>query len=124
MDFTEGEVVGKRIRDNFEQLKLTLGYDHNYVIDGWDGSLRYIAKVEDPKSGRVMKVYSDLPGVQFYAGNCISDTVGKEGVSYTKRSGLCLETQYYPNSINTPEFPSCVFGPGKEYSSLTVYAFE
>ena len=124
MDFTTATRIGERINEKFEQLLLTLGYDHNYVIDGWDGSLKYIAKVEDPKSGRVMKVYSTLPGVQFYAGNCIAPAKGKGGSSYDKRSGLCLETQFYPDTINQPNFPPCVFGEGKDYTSETVYAFE
>lgn len=124
MDFTEPTAVGKRVRDDFEQLLLVHGYDHNYVIDDYDGSLRYIARVEDPKSGRVLKVYTTLPGVQFYAGNCIGDETGKEGAAYTKRSGLCLETQDFPDSINHPNFPSPVFGPDRKYVSETVYAFE
>ena len=123
MDFTKEEAVGKRIREDFEQLKLTQGYDHNYVIDDYDKSLREIAKVYDPDSERTMLVYTDLPGVQFYAGNCIGDTVGKEGAKYTKRSGLCLETQYYPDTIHQPGFPSCVFGPGNDYKSETIYKF-
>lgn len=124
MDFTAEKVVGKEIRENMEQLLLTLGYDHNWVVDGWNGELRHIATTIGPKSGRKMHTYSTLPGVQFYAGNCIVDQAGKDGASYTKRSGLCLETQYYPNSINTPSFPSCVFGGEKEYDSVTVYRFE
>ena len=123
MDFTSATSVGERINADFEQLKLTLGYDHNYVVDGYNGKLNQIAAVKDLKSGREMKVYSTLPGVQFYAGNCIADTVGKNGAKYGKRSGLCLETQFYPDSIHRPEFPSCVFGPGNDYSSETVYAF-
>ena len=123
MDFTSGTAVGERINADFEQLELTLGYDHNYVVDGYNGKLNKIAVVKDLKSGREMKVYSTLPGVQFYAGNCIADTVGKNGAKYGKRSGLCLETQFYPDSIHRPEFPSCVFGPGNDYSSETVYAF-
>lgn len=124
MDFTAEKVVGKEIRENMEQLLLTKGYDHNWVVDGWNGELRHVATTIGPKSGRKMHTYSTLPGVQFYAGNCISDEPGKDGASYTKRSGLCLETQYYPNSINTPNFPSCVFGGDKEYDSVTVYRFE
>ena len=123
MDFTKPTRVGDRIRDDFEQLKLTGGYDHNYAVDGWDGSLKEIATVEDKGSGRVMKAYSTLPGVQFYAGNAIADVTGKDGAAYTKRSGLCLETQFYPDSINHPNFPSCVFGPGKDYVSETIYKF-
>lgn len=124
MDFTAEKVVGKEIRENMEQLLLTQGYDHNWVVDGWDGTLKHIATTIGPKSGRKMHTYSTLPGVQFYAGNCIGDEPGKDGAFYTKRSGLCLETQYYPNSINTPSFPSCVFGGDKEYDSVTVYRFE
>lgn len=124
MDFTAEKVVGKEIRENMEQLLLTQGYDHNWVVDGWDGTLKHIATTIGPKSGRKMHTYSTLPGVQFYAGNCIGDELGKDGAFYTKRSGLCLETQYYPNSINTPSFPSCVFGGDKEYDSVTVYRFE
>lgn len=124
MDFTKATAVGERIRDDFEQIVLTGGYDHNYVVDGFDGTVKEIATVEDPKSGRVMKVYTDLPGVQFYAGNSIGAETGKAGAAYAKRSGLCLETQYYPDTINKPNFPSCVFGPGKDYKSTTIYKFQ
>jgi len=123
MDFTEGRVIGKDIEDSFNQLVLTGGYDHNFVVDNYDGKTNHIATVSDPESGRVMEVYSDLPGVQFYAGNFIADQTGKNGAKYGKRSGLCLETQFYPDSINRPEFPSCVFGPAKDYRSQTIYKF-
>lgn len=124
MDFTEPKPVGKEIRADFEQLLLTQGYDHNWVVDGWDGQLRKIAVLTAPESGRRMVTYSTLPGVQFYAGNCISPEPGKDGAFYEKRSGMCLETQYYPDSIHQPNFPSCVFGAGKDYDSTTVYRFE
>ena len=68
-------------------------------------------------------MFTDLPGVQFYAGNNTAPEEGKEHARYGKRSGLCLETQYFPNSVNQPDFPSCVFGPGREYDSVTVYRF-
>lgn len=123
MDFTNGRRVGDNIEDAFEQLLLTQGYDHNFVIDDYTGKKQFIAKVTDPASGRVMEVYSTLPGVQFYAGNCIAPETGKDGAKYAKRSGLCLETQFFPDSINKPSFPSCVFGPSKEYDSETVYKF-
>lgn len=123
MDFTTGHAVGERINDDFEQLKLTLGYDHNFVLDDYSGKVREIATVEDPKSGRIMKVSTDLPGVQFYAGNCIAPCTGKKGVHYDRRFGLCLETQYYPDTIHHENFPACVFGPGNDYHSTTVYAF-
>ena len=70
-----------------------------------------------------MEVYSDLPGVQFYAGNCIADTVGKEGCTYTSRSGLCLETQYFPNSVNQEGFAHPIFEAGQEYKTTTIYKF-
>ena len=124
MDFTDSKRIGRDIENSFDQLKLGSGYDHNWVIDGWDGSLRHFATVKAPVSGRVMKAYTTLPGVQFYAGNFISEQKGKDGVIYGSRMGLCLETQYYPDSPNKPEFPSCFFGGDREYTSVTVYRFE
>lgn len=124
MDFTQEKVVGDEIDADMEQLGLTGGYDHNWVITGADGSLQHIATVKAPTSGRVMKVYTTLPGVQFYAGNFIDRQNGKEGAVYDKRHGLCLETQFFPDSINHDNFPSCVFGEGCEYDSVTVYQFD
>ena len=123
MDFTTSKTVGKEIHMDFEQLELTGGYDHNWVIDGWDGSLRHFATVTAPGSKRVMKAYTTLPGVQFYAGNFIGEQKGKDGVNYAPRMGLCLETQYFPDSIHHSNFPSCVFGEGTEYDSETIYQF-
>lgn len=124
MDFTEAKKIGKEIDADFEQLKFAGGYDHNWVIDGWDGKLRHCATVKAPESGRVMKVYTTLPGVQFYAGNFIEDQIGKGGAAYGFRGGLCLETQYFPDAANKPQFPSAIFGEGREYDSVTVYRFE
>ena len=124
MDFTKSKRVGRDIRETFEQLQFAGGYDHNWVIDGWNGELRLIARLKAPVSGRQMEVHSTLPGVQFYAGNFITKQKGKAGVSYGPRWGLCLETQYFPDSANHPEFPSCVFGQGEEYDSVTVYKFD
>lgn len=126
MDFTQPKKIGRDIRENYEQLLLTGGYDHNFVIDGWDGTLRHIATVRGPKSGRVMKTYTTLPGVQFYAGNFIDVQPGKEDVTYGKRCGFALETQYFPDTIHHDNFPSYVFGGenGREYDSVTVYKFE
>ncbi|MBR6303457.1 MAG: galactose mutarotase [Lachnospiraceae bacterium] len=128
MDLTTRKRVGDDIDKDFEQLKLAGGYDHNFCIDGYDGKLRQCATVWAAKSGRVMKVYTDLPGVQFYAGNFITPEDGKTGYHYEKRSGLCLETQYYPDTIHHDNFPSCIFGGEDEdarvYDTVTVYAFE
>jgi len=123
MDFTQIKPIGKDINADCEQLKIGQGYDHNFVIDDADGTLREIATVQDPESGRKMKVFTDLPGVQFYAGNCIAEGTGKEGASYGVRGGFCLETQYYPDNIHHPNFPQALFGPGKDYDSVTVYQF-
>lgn len=122
-DFTEPRRVGDRIEDDAKQLKLVQGYDHNWVIDGADGTIRKIAEVTAKGTTRKMEVYSDLPAVQFYAGNCIAPTVGKGGAEYSKRCGLCLETQYSPDTANHPEWPSAVYGPDRAYVSTTVYKF-
>lgn len=122
-DFTKDRVIAANIDDDVEQLKLVQGYDHNFVIDKDSKGIELVAKVTDDASGRVMEVYSDLPGIQFYAGNCISDTVGKNGVKYTKRTGLCLETQFYPDSINQENFIKPVFDAGEEYNTTTIYKF-
>lgn len=122
-DFTKAKRVGDEIDADNAQLKMTGGYDHNWVIDGADGSLRKFAEVKEPVSGRLMEAYTDLPGVQFYAGNSISPHTGKANAAYEKRSGLCLETQYYPDTANKPQFPSAVFGPQREYDTTTVYKF-
>lgn len=123
MDFTAPKPIGQDIGADFEQLKLGQGYDHNFVIDEADGTLREIAVVEDKKSGRKMKAFTTLPGVQFYAGNCISIETGKDGVTYGPRVGMCLETQYFPDAVNHPNFPSDIFGPDRDYDAVTVYQF-
>lgn len=125
MDFTQPKRIGRDIEADFEQLKLTGGYDHNFCIDDWDGSLKHIATAKGPKSGRVMKVYTTLPGVQFYAGNFIAPEEGKAGAVYNNRTGFALETQYYPDTIHHENFPSYIFGgENGDYDSVTVYKFE
>lgn len=123
LDFTKEKRVGDEIEADFEQLKLVKGYDHNFVIDDWKGRLQLVAKMSEKTSGRAMEVYTDLPGIQFYAGNCIAETVGKGGVVYKPRHGFCLETDYFPNAVNQENFPSSVYGPEKDYVSTTIYKF-
>lgn len=123
LDFTQMKEIGKEIGADWEQLKLVQGYDHNLVLDEADGSMREVAEARDPKSGRRMKVFSDLPGVQFYAGNCIVKQDGKGGVTYMPRTGFCLETQYFPDNIHHPEFSQAVFGPDRVYETETIYQF-
>lgn len=123
MDFTKAKEIGKEIHADFEQLKLVQGYDHNFAVDDYTGNVQLIAKVTDEEAGREMEVYSDLPGVQFYAGNCIASVTGKEGEHYGIRKGFCLETQYFPNSANDKHFIQPFFGPDKKYKTTTIYKF-
>lgn len=123
MDFLQPHVIGERIDTAFEQLQMAGGYDHNWVCDSYDGSVRKIAVVENASRTRTMEVYTDLPGVQFYAGNFLEPETGKEGKAYSRRCGLALETQYYPDTPNKPQFPSSVFGPERHYHTVTEYRF-
>jgi aldose 1-epimerase len=123
-DFTVPTRIGDHIDAHDDQIGHGGGYDHNWVLDGWDQSLRDIAIVHDPHSGRKMTVSTTEPGVQFYTGNFLDGSiVGKQGLPYGKRSGLCLETQHFPNSPNQPNFPRTTINPGEEYRSETVYTF-
>lgn len=123
MDFTAPKEIGQEIGADSPQLKLGGGYDHNWVIDGADGQLKLAAKVTAPGTSRVMKVYTTLPGIQFYAGNFLGEQEGKLGAKYHDRCGLALETQYFPDSIHRENFPDVVFGPDRQYVSSTVYQF-
>ncbi len=122
MDLRSLKRVGDEVDADFEQLTLVQGYDHNWVLKN-HGKLEQIAQVEDDRSGITMEVYTDLPGVQFYAGNCITPQKGKDGVSYDKRHALCLETQYFPNSVNIPAFEQPVFDAGEHCKTTTIYKF-
>lgn len=123
LDFTKPKRVGDEIEADFEQLKLVKGYDHNFAIDDWKGELQLVARMCEETSGRTMEVYTDLPGIQFYAGNCIAETTGKNGTVYTPRHGFCLETDYFPNAVNQENFASPVYGPEKDFVSTTIYKF-
>ena len=124
LDFTKGKKVGQDIEADNEQMKLVNGYDFNYVVDNHDGSIKEIAMLKDPVSGRVMKVFTDLPGVQLYTANWVVHEPGKEGMTYEPRYGLCLETQDYPDSIHHDNFPDVVYGPDRDYHTVTIYRFE
>jgi aldose 1-epimerase len=124
-DFTVPGKVGARINDDFDQLKIAGGYDHNYVINDYDGkTLREAAWAQDPASGRRMTVSTTLPGVQFYTGNYVTKIdYGKSGAGYDKRSGMCFESQYFPDSANDPAFEKPVFGPDRDYDAVTEFRF-
>lgn len=123
MDFREPHEIGERINVSCGQIEIMGGYDHNWVCRNYDGRVRRIASVWNDTQERRMDVYSDLPGVQFYSGNFSSDYVGKNSVSYGFRSGFALETQFYPDTPNKPQFPTSVFGPDRNYHAETEYRF-
>ena len=114
MDFTKPIRIGERIKNNFEPLKIGNGYDHCWVLqEKGSGDLRTTAIVHDPKSGRILEVKTDQPGVQFYSGNFLS----------RKHAGFCLETQAFPDSPNQPDFPNTILRPGETYSHTCVFKF-
>ena len=123
-DFRRPFKIGARIDAEDEQLLLGNGYDHNWVLNKPKGVLDIAARVVEPLSGRTMEVYTTEPGVQFYSGNSLDGRIpGKEGRTYGRRSGLCLETQHFPNSPNQPEFPTTVLNPNETYRQTTFYRF-
>jgi aldose 1-epimerase len=122
-DFRKATAVGSRINADDEQLHLGHGYDHNWVLDSGGGKLTEAAEVYEPSSGRVLKVLTDQPGIQFYTGNFLDGSVkGKGGKAYELRSALCLETQHFPDSPNHPAFPTTELKPGERYHTVTVYS--
>ncbi|WP_026493086.1 aldose epimerase family protein [Butyrivibrio sp. XPD2002] len=122
-DFRKEKVIGLEIDADDEQLRLGGGYDHNFIIDNADGTRRTFATVTCPESGITMQCSTTLPAFQFYAGNCLDADGGKDGAVYKNREGFCLETQIYPDAIHHSNFPDAVFGPEREYDSMTVYRF-
>lgn len=117
LDFTHPHLIGERIDDPL----LCGGYDHNYVL--WGEGFRCAARVEDPQSGRVMEVFTDKPGMQFYTANTLGEIVGKNGMVYGPRTAYCFETQLFPDSMHHDEFPSCLLEKGKTYHDVTEYRF-
>ncbi len=122
-DFTQEKTIGRDIEADNEQLKFVGGYDHNFVVDNADGTRRSFATASSPVTGITMHCSTTLPGVQLYTGNFLNHNKGKGGKEYMKRDGFCLETQFFPNSINQEGFPDSVFGPDREYDAITVYQF-
>jgi aldose 1-epimerase len=122
-DFTKATAIGARIGTADEQIKFAGGYDHNWVLNSADGKLATAAILEDPASGRILELKTTEPGVQFYSGNFLNGKPAGRGTVYNLRTGLCLETQHFPDSPNKPKFPSTVLRPGQTYHSETVLAF-
>lgn len=120
MDFTEPHTIGSRIAET-QKGAPPGGYDHCYVLRGQKGALEFVARVEDPKSGRIMEVYTTEPGVQLYTSNYMDG--GPINGGFPKHAALCLETQHYPDSPNQPKFPTTVLRPGQTYTQTTVHKF-
>ena len=124
-DFRTPTRVGDRINDTtHQQIVNGRGYDHNWLLNTHGDIHAVAATLYDPTSGIQMTIYTDQPGVQFYAGNFLDGSfMGKGGIAYPKRSGLCFETQHYPDSPNQPHFPSTTLRPGEQYTTTTIYKF-
>jgi aldose 1-epimerase len=123
-DFLTAHKVGERIGVENEQLKLGGGYDHNWVLDAKPGAIAKAAEVHEAGSGRVLEVWTDQPGIQFYTGNFLDGKLtGKDGKTYRRRAALCLETQHFPDSPNKPSFPTVVLKPGKTFHTTTIWKF-
>ena len=118
MDFRKGKAIGSDIKD------VAGGYDHNFVLNNWDGSLRSAARLYDAVTGRVLEILTTEPGMQFYSGNFLDGSFsGKNGFVYEKYTGLCLEPQHFPDAPNHPNFPSTVLRAGEEYTQTSIYRF-
>ena len=125
MDFRTPTPVGERINDYyFVQLKNGNGYDHNWVLNTKGDVTRKCASLKSPKTGIVLDVYTNEPGIQIYAGNFLDGSLtGKKGITYNQRASVCLETQKYPDTPNKPEWPSAVLRPGEKYTSRCIFKF-
>lgn len=125
-DFRQPTEIGARVGANHDQLKFGKGYDHNWVLDAEkdNNDTRLAARVTEPLSGRIMEVYTNEPGIQFYGGNFLNGKdIGKGKVAYQFRTAFCLETQHFPDSPNRENFPSTRLIPGQEYYSVCKYKF-
>ena len=123
-DFRNPTAIGARINEPDVVLQYGPGYDHNWVISKPPGQLGLQARVAEPTTGRVMEVWSDEPGLQFYAGNFLDGSIiGKGGVTYQARTGFCMEPQHYPDSPNKANFPSVVLKPGQTFHNTIIYKF-
>ena len=123
-DFRQPTAIGARIEQTNEQLRFGRGYDHNWVLDRNGAEFVNAARLEDPTTGRRLDIRTSEPGIQFYSGNFLDGTIkGKNGQVYAHRTGLCLETQHFPDSPNHANFPSTILRPGERYQSRTTIAF-
>ena len=123
-DFRNLKLIGRDIDSNDNQIKFGKGYDHCWVINNQDAGLRHVASLYHSQTGRIMEIESDQPGIQFYSGNFLDGTLESKGEGYYNyRTGLCLETQQYPDSPNQKNFPSVVLNPNEKYLTKTIFKF-
>ena len=118
MDFRVPKPIGQDLYEDYDALNLQGGYDHNFEV-----FCNPCAILTDPESGRTMAVHTDCPGIQFYSGNFLVGESGKDGVCYPQHAGICLETQFYPDSVNKPHWPQPILRAGETYRSQTTYRF-
>lgn len=124
-DFLTPHKIGERIEEKNQQLEFGKGYDHNWVINDSGNSLNLAARVTEPRTGRVMEVLTDQPGIQFYTGNFLDGSnIGKGNKIYNHRNAFCLETQVHPDSPNQPDFPNSILKPGETYRHVCIYRFK
>jgi len=124
MDFRTLKRIGDDIDSDYEPLRQAGGYDHNYVLNNESGEVEKVAELVDESTGRVMEVFTNKPGMQFYTSNMLTPVEnGKDGATYGKRAGVCFETQYFPNACNIKSFPSSILKAGQEYDFVTIYKF-
>lgn len=124
MDFRKLTPIGENINNDYEQIIFGKGYDHNWVLNTNGSDKKIAAQVIDENSGIAMEVYTTSPGIQFYSGNFLDGSdMGKNNIIYKYRNGFCLETQFFPNSINCSSFPSPLFKAGEEFQHRTIYKF-
>lgn len=124
MDFRKSQKIGARIDEDYIELKQGKGYDHNWVLNKNNNELSWVATVIEGSTGIELKVFTTEPGVQFYSGNYLNISNGKNSKSYPSRSGFCLETQHFPDSPNQASFPTTELNPGGIYTQTTLYQFE
>ncbi len=122
MDFRSSKKVGKDIKEQYEPLVFGGGYDHNWCLNN-RGEFAKVIELSSDISGITLEVYTDLPGVQIYSGNFLENEIGKQGVVYKHRQGICFETQHYPDAVNHENFPSPIVKKGEEYKTRTSYKF-
>jgi aldose 1-epimerase len=123
-DFRSPKAIGKQINAENIQIKNGLGYDHCWVLNDQEKGIRFVASAYESVSGRLLEIFSDEPGIQFYSGNFLDGTLpSKSKGTYQYRTGFCLETQHYPDTPNQKNFPSVRLNPGESYQSQTVFRF-